>query len=459
MYDFLHNLKQNDALGCSLAAHNQKIQAKLEAAGIFYDNGRRKESATHYKRQLRFAIGNQKTDLSYEKENLLRKMADKKGGEGFKFKEAVSKVKSIIVAIENNELGKKIKNWADIIEKLLKQLQGVYSKNRNNDNAVNAALEQIYKKVKRLDKSIEETSRTESADEISSALDSYTEFKEHFLAVYKGYKEIDDKLNGQKEDLQHKDNIFYTFRVEQFSKYTLETLFLGNEVGCCLGLGSPQFQAMVQRILDDAMLFHVAIDEDTGRAAALIWLYFAECADGSIALVSNFFEINGKYARHPSVKEGLLKGLLEFTSQYCNDNHIQRFYMNELSYGEYRGSLNRYPTTQVFLRDKLGGAYMSGGYGDRNWLSTKDVYYLASLHRDYFHVFNPSILSATQVSGYSIIPGVGEKEGAASSSSSSGVSTISLASSSFSLFSSGSVSQPESNAAPEFIPTEFRGLI
>ena len=87
---------------------------------------------------------------------------------------------------------------------------------------------------------------------------------------------------------------------------------MGNEVSCCLGLGSPQFQAMVQRILDDAMLFHVAINEKTEKAAALIWLYFAECDDGSIALVANFFEIKKSYACNPAVKEGLLKGLLEF---------------------------------------------------------------------------------------------------------------------------------------------------
>ncbi len=153
---------------------------------------------------------------------------------------------------------------------------------------------------------------------------------------------------------------------------------------------------MVQRRMDDAMLFHVAIHEETNQPIALIWLYLAETQAGKIVLIANFFEVNARYAHDEITRKSLLNGLLAFTNQYLEANpNIAGFYMNQLTYGWNVGDLNQYPKGKLKLKDKLGGAFDVDGICDSDTDSmefTKSQYYLASLGRKRFHVFKPEIL-------------------------------------------------------------------
>jgi hypothetical protein len=152
------------------------------------------------------------------------------------------------------------------------------------------------------------------------------------------------------------------FTVEQWPKERAMTFFLGDEVGCCLATNGPQFQAIVQRRMDDAMLFHVATDKTTGKPVALIWLYLAETSDNKIVLMANFFEVKAKFGQDEYKRKALLHILLQFTEHYLDDNPgISGFYMNKLKYGWNIHDLDCYPVTPLSLNDKLGGPYILGG--------------------------------------------------------------------------------------------------
>lgn len=163
---------------------------------------------------------------------------------------------------------------------------------------------------------------------------------------------------------------------------------------------------MVQRRMDDAMLFHVAIDQITGRPAALIWLYLAETADKDIVLIANFFEVNTKYALNDSLRLALLNALLLFTQKYCEANpNIKGFYMNQLSYGWNIKDIRHYPLTELVIADKLGGPFIPDIDAEQIDMEdldtckqiqelTKQKYYLVSLNQNQFHKFDSAILAS-----------------------------------------------------------------
>lgn len=234
---------------------------------------------------------------------------------------------------------------------------------------------------------------------------SFTEFANHVRDQFqlinsnKGKEEKAEKKKdkGQKEQ--------YYFTVEQWPKERAQTFFLGDEVGCCLATNGAQFQAMVQRRMDDAMLFHVAVDKDTGKPAALAWLYLAETKDDKIVLMANFFEVNTKYGNNPALRIPLLNGILKFTEQYLKDNPaIDGFYMNQLTHGWNIADISSYPVKPLTIADKLGGPFVTGylrySLGGEDEESkkeacamTKDKYYLVSLSQSQFHQFDPAVLA------------------------------------------------------------------
>ena len=116
---------------------------------------------------------------------------------------------------------------------------------------------------------------------------AFFEFSEHACAQFS----LIDTTPITEKAPKSKDNQVHYFRVEQWPKDRATTFFLGDEVGCCLATNSSQFQAMVQRRMDDAMLFHVATDITTGKPVALVWLYLVETSDKQIVLMANFFEV------------------------------------------------------------------------------------------------------------------------------------------------------------------------
>ena len=238
---------------------------------------------------------------------------------------------------------------------------------------------------------------------------SFKEFAEHVQQQQQVINTSQAARSRDKVDTISVKNRF--FSIEQWSKKRATTFFLGDKVGCCLATTGVYFEAMVQRRLDDGMLFHVAMDKTTNTPAALIWLYLATTSEGRLVLVANFFEVNTKYAQDEDMRLALLDGLLEFTHQYCLDNPgIDGFYMNPLSYGWNVGDLDKYEVTPLVLADKLGGPFLPDLVGreamlrslgrEEIQLVTNTKYYLASLDKKAFHRFDAAVLEKSKQGRY-----------------------------------------------------------
>ncbi|QRN03007.1 hypothetical protein GH742_03525 [Legionella sp. MW5194] len=380
---FLHSVEQENELGSGLAKHNRAIREKLKQKGIS------PEKALNYQKQFDFiATAGDEKNLGHGNQFLVlwnylvqlkqeaQKVLDSQQIEETK---QVFQVKAIITSI--NTLEKSIDVNAP-----------------NQNMAIIAALQKSIAQplIEKINNNIQALVNGKNKTAISRG---FYEFAEHVQQQWA----LIDKEEKKKEQAE-KTGIHY-FSVEQWPKERLMTFFLGDEVGCCLATTSSQFQAMVQRRMDDALLFHVAVDKVTGRAAALIWLYLAETKDGKIVLVANFFEVNARYAVDDKLRHSLLNGLLTFTEQYLKDNpKISGFYMNKLSYGWNSQDLNSYPVVDLPLADKLGGPYIPGveiknldlsdsSVREQLTMLTQQKYYLVSLDKHQFHQFDSSVLA------------------------------------------------------------------
>lgn len=382
--DFLHNREQENRLGQSLAEHNGRIRETLEKNGIS------PKTALKYDRHYDFIVtSGEETHLN-------------KGNQLVVLWSYLNKLKEQIIALDQTTISnEKNKTRIAAILKNIEKIEVLIHKNEGADTnfAIINVLEMpvaqdLIKKIK---------SNLVALKESKAATPStFNEFAEHVL-MQAEHIEKAKEINLKKEQ-SSKMSINY-FSVEQWRKEKLMTFFLGDEVGCCLATTSTQFQAMVQRRMDDSLLFHVAVDKVTGRSAALIWLYLAQTKEGKIVLMANFFEVNTKYAVNETVRVALLNGLLKFTEQYCKDNPgISGFYMNRLSYGWNIRDLDSYPVVEFKPGDKLGGPFIPGVSADQIDLSDKDVreqmelltkqkYYLVSLYNENFHQFSPDVLS------------------------------------------------------------------
>lgn len=196
------------------------------------------------------------------------------------------------------------------------------------------------------------------------------------------------------------------FRVEQWDKEKISTLFLGNEVDCCLAIGGMKSDAIVQRIMDDAMLFHVVVDMETQKPIALTWAYLATDLRGDVILVGNFVEIKTKYTTNPEMHETIINALMHFSGEvYGKDNpNIKGFAINRLGYGFNMGKIP-FSEKPLVLVDKVGGALSleqerTASLTERQ--TTCQRYYLQSLQRSIgnpvtpFHVYNPDELTAAK---------------------------------------------------------------
>jgi hypothetical protein len=201
------------------------------------------------------------------------------------------------------------------------------------------------------------------------------------------------------------------FTIKQWDKTDPRTLLLGNYVGCCIAAGGTQFQAITQRRMDDALFMHTMIDNATQEPVALIWLYLAKTSEDKIVLVANFFEVKAKFGTDDPKRKALLNALLQFTSQYLNDNPgIEDFYMRKLTYGWNSGDLGSYPLCQVELVDKVGGPWVPPESKLPQNTTTEQCYYLPSLpntgvnikHAVELHHFIPSLLK-TDLNGNQVV--------------------------------------------------------
>lgn len=216
------------------------------------------------------------------------------------------------------------------------------------------------------------------------------EFMTHVLETQQEIKNINSNVRKKISTVE-------TFTIKQWDKKNEKTFFLGDEVGCCLATTNAQFHAMVQRRMDDAMFFHVAINNETGKVAALVWLYLAITDNNEIVVVANFFEVATKFALNQDLRIALLNGLLKFTNDYCYENNNIQFYMNQLPYGWNQKDLKDYNLVELNIKNKVGGALVLDEGKSRPIENPKEVteklYYLTSLRNTKFHKFESEKLN------------------------------------------------------------------
>jgi len=390
---FLHDTDQELGIGRDLARHNQRIRDKLSSKNI------EPCSALDYQKTMEFIVLPDAHDALSHANRLVILWS------------YAEKLKIVVVS-ELDRHKSSDSQQATLINQLkavltsINTLDQLIQKNINNQGSsplqAVAGILSLEENRLLLDKIKRNLIAIDRMDRLLSP--QFNEFSNHFMEHHFQCMRMETNINSIK-----KHPVPHYFRVEQWSKDKASTFFLGDEVGCCLSTDGAQFSAMVQRRLDDAMLFHVAIDQETGKPAALIWLYLAETVQGTVSLVANFFEVNAKYASN-QLRLPLLQSLLSFTHQYCQDNpNIDGFYMNQLGYGWNIGDLKAYPLRTLDINDKLGGPFIPGmdlsEVSDNEKASmkmyTKDMYYLASLYNmDIpFHQFSADILRSTAVQG------------------------------------------------------------
>ncbi|MDA9272191.1 hypothetical protein N9Q05_02290, partial [bacterium] len=398
---FFNEINQDDPLGKILALHNQSIRNQLRAQNID------PISALNYKKTIEYIVF---PDVDYASNHMNSLVVLWSYATPLKkaVTEEISKLKSVeaVAGIQKNTT---LINQLNSISNSIKTLEDLIQKNKKSESlhqphilASILTTEENISLLKKIERNL-------NALKKNTALLSpqFKEFSNHFIENFpQGLSMKGDGSATKKYNLPH------YFRVEQWSKESPMTFFLGDEVGCCLSTDGEAFPAMVERRLDDAVLFHVAIDQATGKPVALIWLYLAETTQGRVSLVANFFEVQAKYAQNEHLRLALLQILLSFTHQYCLDNpHIAGFYMNPLSYGWNLNDLNSYCIETLDIVDKLGGPFVPDVNLDKPdndseqkfkiKTYTKDLYYLASLCNEtkQFHLFSPDILENTFVKG------------------------------------------------------------
>ncbi len=370
--EFLHNPAQDNETGKRLAYHNALIREHLTSAEI------NPENAINYQRKLYFSASLKDNSATLSQDELYLVLLSY-------VNELKNEVNQLVLKNPSPELTR-LKLQIDII-------QSNYAKSNEITKGIKSAFGEI------------NTLLIGLSNNSTQFTDKFNEFSQHTRDQYQLIKNFKTTV---KKDIYH-------FHVEQWSKAKIDTFFLGDEVGCCLATTNSQFQAMVQRRMDDAMLFHVAVDETTGRPAALIWLYLAETSEHEIVLMANFFEVNSKYAADETLRIALLNGLLQFTHQYCQDNpKIANFYMNQLNYGWNKNDLDRYKVDEVRLSDKLGGPFIpempiqqakqfhdqlsqDPSLSEQVKDHTQEKYYLVSLRQNKFHKFDPALLDLRNI--------------------------------------------------------------
>lgn len=392
--NFLHDTTQDDPMGVAIATHNQRIRCALEEHHISI------EDALHYKPTFDVMLFNEGGEevTKFERDSAwltlwtyLQKLES--------FIPAEGDLRALCPNPERqmrpwNGLKRNYKNLHDHVEGAKHNIVDVLRKDPSK-----SLIAKIIKNIEQLE--LERLT--------VGTLKSFTEFAQHVKEqnlVIQQLEQVSER--PQLRDVTTKNRFF---RIEQWGKEKAKTFFLGDAVGCCLATTGTFFEAMVQRRLDDAMLFHVAVDKATNNPVALIWLYLAKTAENKIVLMANFFEVNTKYALNASTRLALLDALLAFTHQYCLANPgIHGFYMNQLSYGWNHRDLAAYPVVPLSLADKLGGPFIPG-IADQEQSSfelsqedslilTNKKYYLASLDQNDFHQFDPAVLEISNKQRY-----------------------------------------------------------
>lgn len=383
---FLHDTNDQNSAGKQIALHNKNIHTQLLELGISPD------MALRYPKKMHIII-NTNDDTNVEDETVVYGLL---WGYLVQLNEKINQLQQYPL---NNQTKKLIETIKEIIDVLYKEVGEV-----KDNHEIAKILKKHHHQLGRVRASIQKINLTANTDVDPNIIRGFDEFAEHVIQSIK----CTSQPNIMKDmKTPAKDKVYMV--VEQWKKENVETFFLGDNVGCCLATSAAQFSAMVQRRMDDAMLFHVALID--GKPAALIWVYVAKNKDNKIVLIANFFEVAAKYGVTRSLRLNILNGLLLFTQMYCRDNpNIHGFYMNQLEYGFNKGDLTGYEIISLNLTDKVGGAFIPGRTYDYSDYSDSDsdsdldsddaakkaktdkYYYLASLSKSKFHQFDELVL-------------------------------------------------------------------
>ncbi len=371
---FLHDVHQTDPLGRSIALHNQKKREFLRAHNIDPDH------AINFPESYDFivtsqggydnAANNQRAGL-WDYLVKLQRQAD---------------IEVANLQPDSNALKKLNK-----ILKLIKQINAnVFSRDSKADISDMAAALQKPSCQPIISKIVGNLAALEKDKAPTS--DAFKEFAEHFRQqvelIYQS------RANHSVAVKKAKKAKTYYLTAKRWPKEDAMTFFLAAYVRCCLSPDGERFKAMVERRLDDAMLFDVVIDKATGEPLALAWLFLAENKEGKVVLAVNFFEIQAKLGENTTLRQSVLNGELQFIQRYlkCNPN-IAGFVMNVLTYGWHKGDLDSYEIIDNPLVGIVGGEYTGMQNFSYSFFSPQATpYYISSLKQDKLHRFCDAVL-------------------------------------------------------------------
>ena len=115
---------------------------------------------------------------------------------------------------------------------------------------------------------------------------------------------------------QHTDTKTFTIRLwERDPKFDI---FSGGDVGCCLAPNSSEFPAMLDRLMDGAMIVFDVREDGKDKKSGLSWAYLAEDKENNkLVLVANFYEIASSVAGRPGFAERMFDELSAFYGAIC----------------------------------------------------------------------------------------------------------------------------------------------
>ncbi len=401
--DFLHNPHQTSEVGVALAAHNANIRS------ILTDKSINPELALRYPKTYEFSYIPSGFEIEYDRSQAARALHA-----------VLSDLREkAVLAKANTADVKPISQFDGIIRGLDRLLEIDMKTGKLKIDPQKFYEQQNLGILEAIKKNINALENNETIKKIA-----YQEFLALSAEFTKKFEHVSAQKTIATASSKSATGHPAHFRIEQWDKEKINTLFLGNEVDCCLAAGSGAFYAIVQRIMDDAMLFHVVVDLETQKPIALTWLYLATDQNGDINLVGNFVEIKAKYGANEEARETIINALMHYSGEmYCRDNPgVKGLIINELTYGWNAGKI-QFKEKPVALTDKVGGAFSpdltAEERAQRGKALTCDRYYLNSLQRttdcwsmveDYtdgsavhFHVYDPKQLTAEQRQKFSSV--------------------------------------------------------
>ncbi|TAL60890.1 MAG: hypothetical protein EPN84_08825 [Legionella sp.] len=341
---FAYSLDQQDELGRRLAKHNERIKSDLKVAKINTD------LAFSYPHKSSFSCI---TNDSIDWESLAR---------------AIYNDLNNLEGLLNPQI------QTPLIQSLLMSITKIKSQ-VTKGKQVN--LKPIYNGTldNRLQRIHDQLTELLSTEKLSN------EVKEHGMHFQQHYKDLKKEISKASSRQIKNEAIKKSFYIVPWDKNQLQSFILGDYLGCCLAPDGGQFQAMVQRRMDAAMMMHVVYDKDLQEPVCGNWLFFARNKNNpeEVFVVANFFEIRAGYGLNPQLRDRLVKELVDYTGKYAKLIGAKRFLICPLTYGLIPNFIGKFELEQINI-EKIGGFFSPLS----NEVVGQDSYYLTSLNVDSF---------------------------------------------------------------------------